>query len=178
MATNTPVRWDPFNEVNSIRTALDRFFDPALARFPAHFRGSGNEEVGTSSLGLDIYETNEELVVKAAIPGVDPKDVDISVEEDVLTIRGSYETREDVKDEVYHRRELRSGSFERALRLPPTVEPANATATFENGLLKLTMPKKQEARARSIKITPQGVIDQPKEAAAPPAAPETPPTQA
>ena len=161
MATNTPVRWDPFNEVNSIRTALDRFFDPAFARIPSPFR-NGSEELGTSSLGLDIYETNEELVVKAAIPGVDPKDVDISVEEDVLTIRGSYETRDDVSEDHYHRRELRSGNFLRSLRLPPTVEPANATATFENGLLKLSMPKKQEARARSIKITPQGVVDQPQ----------------
>ncbi len=178
MATNTPIRWDPFNEVNSIRTALDRFFDPAFARFPSAFRGNGNEELGTSSLGLDIYETNEELVVKAAIPGVDPKNVDISVEEDVLTIRGSYETREDVKDEVYHRRELHSGSFQRALRLPPTVEPANATATFENGLLKLTMPKKQESRARSIKITPHGVIDQPQDAAPTASSPATSPDQA
>lgn len=161
MAANTVTRWDPFNEVNSIRSALDRFFDPAFARFPTALRGS-NEELGTSTLGLDIYETNDSLVVKAAIPGVDPKDVDISVEEDVLTIKGSYETRDDVQEEHYHRRELRSGSFQRALRLPPTVEPQNATATFENGLLKLTMPKKQEARARSIKITPQGVIDQPK----------------
>lgn len=166
MAANTPARWDPFSEVNSLRSALDRFFDPAFARFPSALRG-GNEEVGTASLGLDIYETNDALVVKAAIPGVDPKDVDISVEEDVLTISGSYETREEENNEHYHRRELHSGSFQRALRLPPTVEPQNATATFENGLLKLTMPKKQEARARSIKITPQGVIDQPKESAAP-----------
>jgi HSP20 family protein len=166
MPGTTISRWDPFNEAPSLRTAMDRFFDPSFFRFPG-LRGTGSEELGTSPLGLDIYETNDELVVKAAIPGVDPKNVDISVEEDVLTIKGSFESREEVKDEHYHRRELRSGEFHRSLRLPPTVEPANATATFENGLLKLSLPKKQEAKSRSIKITPQGVIEQPQDGATP-----------
>ncbi len=160
MSSTTFARRDPFSEMTTLRHAMDRVFAPAFLRFPA-VRGAGSEDLGTNGLGLDIYETNDELVVKAAVPGVDPANVDISVDDDVLTIKGSYQTQDETKNEQYHRRELRSGSFERALRLPPTVDPANATATFENGLLKLTLPKKQEARAKTFKITPLGVIDTP-----------------
>jgi HSP20 family protein len=90
---------------------------------------------------------------------VDPKDVEISVDEDVLTIRGEFSKQEESSEENYLRREIRYGSFQRQLRLPPTVEPERAEATFEHGMLKLSIPKKPEARARSIKITPQGVIE-------------------
>jgi HSP20 family protein len=137
-----------------MRSAFDRLFDENMVRVA----NRGGEDVGAGNLGLDVYETPEELVVRAAIPGVEPKDVEISVEEDVLTIRGESRKEEEVKEENYLRRELRFGSFQRSLRLPPTVEPEKATATFENGVLKLSLPKKPEAKARSIKITPQGVI--------------------
>lgn len=98
-------------------------------------------------------------MIKAAVPGVDPKDVEISVDEDVLTIRGEFSKQEESQDETYIRREIRTGSFQRQLRLPPTVEPEKAEARFEHGMLTLSIPKKAEARARSIKITPQGVIE-------------------
>jgi HSP20 family protein len=152
---NAIVRWDPFAELTGLRSAMDRLFDQSFGRLPVMRNG---EEIG-SALALDVFETDDALVVKAAIPGVDPKDVDISVEEDVLSIKGSFEQKDEVKEDNYHRRELRYGSFQRALRLPPTVDAEKASAAFENGVLRLSLPKKPEARARSIRITPQGVIE-------------------
>ena len=154
---STVTRWDPAAEVASMRGLMDRLFDQSFGRFPA-FR-NGGEEFGVTTLGLDVFETNDAFVIKAAVPGVDPKDVDISVDDDILTIRGEFQQRDEAKDDQYLRRELRYGAFQRALRLPPTVDAERADAQFEHGVLKLTLPKKQEARARTIKITPQGVVE-------------------
>lgn len=154
MAT-TLTRWDPFSELASMRGMFDRLFD---SPFPRLAQRAG-EEIEATTLGMDVYETGNEFVVKASIPGVDPKDVEITVEDDVLTIKGESKHEEEVKEDQYVRRELRYGSFHRVLRLPPTVEAEKADARFENGILKLTLPKRPEARARSLKITPQGVIE-------------------
>lgn len=154
MATSL-TRWDPAADFAAMRNVMDRIFDQPLNRLS--FRGG--EDLGNSSLSLDVVENGDTYVIKAAVPGVDPKDVEISVDEDVLTIRGEFNKQEETGDETYLRREIRSGSFVRQLRLPPTVDPEKAQASFENGLLKLSIPKKPEARARSIKITPQGVIE-------------------
>lgn len=154
MATSL-TRWDPFSELTGMRSLLDRFFDEGL---PRQLQRT-SEELGPGTLGIDVVENGEELVVKAHVPGIDPKDVDISIEDDVLTIRGETRSEEEKKDDNYLRRELRYGSFQRSLRLPPTVDVEKASAKFENGELKLTLPKKPESKARSIKITPQGVIE-------------------
>jgi HSP20 family protein len=154
-------RWDPATEFSTMRNLMDRLFDQSFGRLPSM---RGGEDLGPATLSLDVIENGDNFVVKAAIPGVDPKDVDISVEDDVLTIKGDYEKREETNEENYVRRELRYGSFLRTLRLPPTVDAEHADAQFENGMLKLTLPKKAEARARSIKITPNGVIDGQSEA--------------
>ena len=81
------------------------------------------------------------------------------MEDDVLTIKGEFEHKEEASEENYLRREIRYGSFQRQLRLPPTVDAEKADARFEHGMLRLSLPKKPEARARSIKITPQGVLN-------------------
>lgn len=154
MAT-TLTRWDPSADFAAMRNVMDRLFDQPLNRLP--FRGG--EDLGNSTLSLDVVENGDTYVIKAAVPGVDPKDVEISVEEDILTIRGEFNKQEETTEETYLRREIRSGSFLRQLRLPPTVEPEKAQASFEHGMLTLSIPKKAEARARSIKITPQGVIE-------------------
>lgn len=152
----TVTRWDPTSEMASMRNMMDRLFEQSFGRLPS-FRGS--EELGPANLSLDVVENGDSFVVKAAVPGIDPKDIDISVDDDVLTIRGEFQQKDETNEDNYIRRELRYGSFQRQLRLPPTVDAENAKADFEHGMLKLTLPKKPEARARSIKITPQGVID-------------------
>ena len=149
-------RWDPSTDFASMRNMMDRLIEQSFGRIPV-FRGS--EELGPSSLGLDVIENGDSFVVRAAVPGVDPKDVDISIEDDVLTIKGEFEKKEETTEDNFVRRELRYGSFYRQLRLPPTVDAENAKADFEHGMLKLTLPKKPESRARSIKITPAGVIE-------------------
>lgn len=149
-------RWDPAADFAAMRNVMDRLFDQGFGRFPALRNG---EDLGPASLSMDVVENGDSYVVRAAIPGVDPNDVDISVEEDVLSIKGEFTHREETEGENYLRREIRSGSFNRQLRLPPTVDPEKAEAKFEHGMLTLTLPKKPEARARSIKITPNGVID-------------------
>lgn len=148
----TLTRWDPSNEIATMRSMMDRLFDRPFGRVPAMLRGG--EDLGPSGLNVDVYETPESFVVKAAVPGMDPKDVDISVEDDILTIKGEHEQKQDVQEDNYLRRELRWGSFQRSLRLPPTVDAEKADAKFENGVLSLTLPKKPEAQARSIKIVP------------------------
>jgi len=148
--------WDPFAELAGVRSAMDRLFDQSFGRLPSLRNGA---DLGPLTLGLDVYETNDEYVIKAAMPGIDPKDIDISVEDDVLTIKGAFEQEEETDEQNYLRRELRYGSFQRTLRLPPTVDAENAKAEFEHGLLRLALPKKPEARARSIKIRPAGVIE-------------------
>ena len=150
-------RWDPFAEMSAMRSVMDRLFDQSVGRFPALARNG--EELGSGTLGLDVYETGNEFVIKAAIPGVDPKDVEVSVDDDVLTIKGEFQQRDEVDEDGWHRRELRYGGFHRQLRLPPTVDAEKAQASFENGVMKLMLPKKPEARSRSFKITPQGVIE-------------------
>lgn len=152
---NTLTRWDPAADFAAMRNVMDRLFEQPFQRLP--FRAS--EDLGNTTLSLDVVENGDSYVVKAAVPGIDPKDVEISVDEDVLTIKGEFNKQEETKDENYIRREIRSGSFVRQLRLPPTVEPEKAEAKFEHGMLTLSIPKKAEAKARSIKITPQGVIE-------------------
>ena len=142
MATNTPTRWDPFAELANMRTTMDRLFGNSFSRLPS-FRNGGEEF--ENGLALDVYETDNEMVVKAAIPGMDPKDVDISIDED-----------------RYLRRELHWGGFSRQLRLPPTVDAGKADAMFENGVLTLKLPKKPESRTKVIHITPKGVIGEGK----------------
>lgn len=151
----TVSRWDPTTELTTMRNLMDRFFEQGRGRLS--FRNG--EDLGPSSLALDVIETGDNFVVKAAVPGIDPANVDISVEDDVLSIKGEFEQNEETNEDNYLRRELRFGSFARTLRLPPTVDAEHAQAKFEHGVLTLTLPKKPEARARSIKITTNGVID-------------------
>lgn len=150
-------RWDPAADFAAMRNLMDRVFDTSFPRL-VPFR-NGGEDLGPANLNLDVLETGDSFVIKAAIPGVDPKDVEITVEDDVLTIKGEFEHKEEANEENYLRREIRYGAFQRQLRLPPTVDAEHAQAAFEHGMLRLSIPKKPEARARSIKITPQGVIE-------------------
>ena len=151
---NTLTRWDPVADLAAMRSFIDRVYQ-APARFPV----VRNDESASTSLGLDIFETGNEFVIKVNLPGIDPTDVEIGVEDDVLTIKGESKHESEAQEGNYVRRELRHGSFARSLRLPLTVDAEKAKAGFEHGVLKLTLPKRPEARARSIKITPQGVVE-------------------
>ncbi len=150
MAT-TLTRWDPFAELGTLRQMMDRMFE-SFTRMPIWRPSEDGLEVAT--LPVDVIETKDAYIVKAAVPGVDPKDVHIEVDEDVLTIRGEFAEEAEHEDHNVIRRELQYGAFQRSLRLPPTVDVERAEAKFEHGMLQIRLPKKPEARARTIRITP------------------------
>ena len=156
----TVTRWNPVNELMEFRNAMDRVFDE---RFRPAIGAANGEDLGRSALSMDVTETNDEFIVTAAIPGVAPDDVNIEIEDDVLTISGEFQEKQKSEGEQYIRQELRNGSFQRALRLPPTIDADKADAQFEHGMLKLVLPKKPEARSRTLKITPKGVIEASKD---------------
>ena len=139
------VRRDPFTD---LRNTMDRLFDEGFSR-PWRFMASENYE---ASMPIEVSETDNELVVKASLPGVKPEEVDITVQNDVLTIKAEHkETSEDNKREFY-RREIRYGSFARTLSLPMKVDADQAEASYENGVLQLRLPKAASARPKQIKV--------------------------
>ncbi len=142
-------RTSPFGELVSLRQAMDRLLEDSYVR-----PGTGRWAETEGTLPLDIYRTDDALVVKAALPGVKPEDVDVTVESDTLTISGEFrdERREDEHGYLYQ--ELRRGRFSRTIQLPADVSADKAQADYEHGVLTLTLPKREEARPRQIRISP------------------------
>ena len=138
-------RWEPMREMMSLREAMDRLFDDAFTR-PISVSGvSGMPAV-------DMYQTNDDVVVKATLPGLKAEDVDITVTGETLTLRGEYKHEEEQKETNYHIREHRYGSFQRSILLPTDVQSNKAKANFENGILTITMPIAEEVKPKSITI--------------------------
>ncbi len=104
------------------------------------------------SLKADVYQNQNDVIIELDIPGVKPEEIDITVENDVLTICGSREDKKEVKREDYYKKEVRSGSFSRSIILPMQVKNDEAVAKFEKGVLKITLPKADEIKSRKIKI--------------------------
>jgi len=142
------MRWEPFRDLVSLREAMDRLFEESFVRpWEGPLRPRGME-----ALAVDMYETDDSIVVKATIPGVKPEDLDISVTGDTLTVRGEIRREEEVKEENYLRRERYYGSFCRSLPLLTQVVADDAEAVFEDGVLTLTLPKAEEVRPKTIKV--------------------------
>ena len=142
------VRWEPFRDVMSLRNAMDRMFEDRFLRPPVPF-GPWAE----GSLSVDMYETEDSVVVKAAIPGVQAEEIEVSVTGDTLTIKAETKEEEEVQRESYLRRERRFGSCCRSVTLPGGVEPENAEADYSDGVLTLTFPKAEEVKPKTIKVT-------------------------
>ena len=138
-------RWEPIREMMTLREAMDRLFDDAFTR-PLSLSGV------STSFAIDMYQTEDDVVVKAALPGLEAEDVDITVTGETLTLRGEYKQETEQKDKNYHIREQRSGSFQRAIMLPTDVQASKAKADFENGILTITMPIAEEVKPKSITI--------------------------
>ena len=145
-------RPSPFGELMSLRQAMDRLLEDSFVR-PRGGSGGGSEE---HPLALDIYTTSDALVVEAALPGVKPEDVDISVLGDTLTINATSAEEQSRSEEGYSYREIRRGSFTRQVTLPGGLKTDAATASFDNGMLRLSIPKAEEAKPRQIQIKPSG----------------------
>lgn len=141
-------RWDPFREAVSLRDAMNTLFQESFVR-PGGPAGQG----GYAALPLDVCETENEFVVKAALPGVKPDDVQITVHGDTLTIRAESKADEEKQGEHWHIRERRFGAFQRSVSLSTPVNSDNAQARYEDGVLTLTLPKSEAAKPRQIKVT-------------------------
>ena len=140
----------PFGELMSLRSAMDRLFEDSFVRRP--FGGPGFEPA--AGLPLDVTRTNDALVVEAALPGIRPEDVDITVEDGTLSIRAeSREERREGEGETLVS-EIRRGTVSRSVTLPTGLEPDKATATFEHGVLTLRIPKAESVKPRQIRISP------------------------
>jgi HSP20 family protein len=148
-------RWDPFREAVSLRDAMNSLFQESFVR-PAAMAAQG----GSAALPLDVYETENEFVIKASLPGVKPEDVQITVQGDTVTIRGESKAEEEKKGDQWHLRERRFGAFHRSVSLGTPVNADKAQAQYENGVLTLTLPKSEAAKPRQIKIgaTSQGQV--------------------
>jgi HSP20 family protein len=144
------VRWEPFRDLLTLQERMNRMFNES-------YRGRGASEDdwslgGSWAPAVDIYEHEGNIVLTAELPGVDPKDVDVRVENNVLTLRGERKWNTDVQRESYHRVERAYGSFTRSFTLPNVVDTTNNKADFKDGMLRLVLPKREEAKPKQISI--------------------------
>jgi HSP20 family protein len=144
------VRFQPFGDLMGLQDRMNRLFDQSTR---------GNDEDwalgGSWAPAVDIYEKNGNIVLKAELPGIDPKTVDVRVENNVLTLRGERKFEEEVKKDDFHRVERAYGTFTRSFTLPALVDTGKIKAEFKDGVLKLTIPKKEEAKPKQIQIQVQ-----------------------
>ena len=149
------VRWQPFTELMSLRQAMDRLFEDSFVS-PSRVLGAFGPDVTTP---IDMYHTDNDVVVKATLPGVEPEEVDITITDDTLTIKGEAKADEEVKREDYLYQEHRYGTFSRSVTLPSGLDTDKAEADFENGVLTLTIPKSAKIKPKQIKVKAKGVIE-------------------
>ena len=142
-------RWEPTREMMTLREAMDRLFDDAFTRPFSLTREGGST---WSSPAIDMYQTDNDVVVKADLPGIKADEVQINVNGDVLTIKGETKQQDEKKDKSWHIREHRRGAFERSIRLPSGVIADRANADFDNGVLTITLPKSEEVKPRTITV--------------------------
>jgi HSP20 family protein len=139
-------RWEPFRGVATLQDQITRLLGDSFER-------KGEESNLTAwAPAVDIFETEHELVVKADLPDVDPKDLDIRVENNILTIRGERKFEKKVNEDSYLRVERAYGSFSRSFSLANTVNPEAIKADYQNGVLTLSIPKREEAKPKQIKV--------------------------
>jgi len=149
------IRWQPFSDMVTLRQAMDRLFEDSFVR-PPHLTATFGEGAG---MPVDMYQTDENVVVKATLPGIKPEEVEITITDNTLTIKGETRTEEEVKKENYFRHEISYGAFSRSILLPSSLQTDKAEATFENGVLTLNIPKAEETKPKQIKVKPKDVIE-------------------
>lgn len=140
-------RWEPFSELRRMQENMDRLWKG--------FYGNGEDggEIERWAIPLDVRAEGDNIVIQASMPGVDPNDIDVSIENDVLTIKGHTRTEQERREGEYLMRERRTGSFHRSLRLPDTVDTEKAHPHYENGVLTVALPKVEAKKARKLAVT-------------------------
>ena len=147
-------RWDPFQEMLNLRRTVDRLFDNA----------SQDHDWAQSTpwgLAVDVVENKDDFIVKASVPGINPDDLDISYVDDTLTIKGEIKSENEVKENQYHLRERRYGTFSRSVTLPTKIKGDAIEASYQNGVITLRLPKAEEVKPKriAIKVGDQKMIE-------------------
>jgi HSP20 family protein len=140
-------RWEPFREFSTLQDRMNRLFRET--------QGSSSDESLTSSNfapAVDVYEDEHNVALKIEVPGIDEKDIDVRIENNTLTVHGERKIEKEEKEENYRRVERQYGSFTRTFNLPPTVDTEKVQADYDKGVLKITLPKKAEAKPKQIKV--------------------------
>lgn len=148
MVRDTLVRWDPFRDLVGIQDELNRLFGRTF---------TGGEQMRPSAGGawmpaMDVFETEDTIVAKLELAGIEPGDVEVAVEDSTLTVSGRREFESETNEENYHRVERRYGSFARSIALPQTADVEKVSARFDNGVLEIQVPKAERARPKKIEI--------------------------
>lgn len=149
------MRWQPFSELISLRQAMDKLFEDSFVT-PSRLLNTFGPGVTTP---IDMYHTANEVVVKAALPGVKPEEVDITITGDTLSIKGETKSEEEIKREEYLYQEHRYGTFSRSVTLPGGLDSDKAEASFDDGILTLTIPKSEQIKPKQIKVKAKGVTE-------------------
>ena len=145
-------RWDPFRDLMSVQDEINRLF----GRTYGAREGAGGGQLAGWAPAIDIHETGDSFVIDVELPGVEPDGVDISVEEDALTLRGERTPPAEREGEAFHRVERRYGPFARSIVLPPTADSERIEASFDRGVLTITVPKAERAKPRRIEVKAKG----------------------
>lgn len=148
---NTITRWEPFRNLASFQDQMNRLFEDSFFR-----PRSESSTLTTWAPAVDIYETQDELVVKADLPDINEKDLDIRVENHALNIRGERKFEETVNEDNFLRVERAYGSFTRSFALPTTVNTDAIKAEYRNGVLTVRMPKREESKPKQIRVNVNG----------------------
>jgi len=139
--------WKPFRELGRLRNEMDRLWEDFFGE--RRFFAPAERLLHPS---LDVAETKDRLMITAEIPGMDAKDIDISISGDTLTIKGEKKQEKEEKEENYHLLERSYGAFSRSIKLPAAVDADKVDATYKKGILKIALPKKEEAKPKEIKV--------------------------
>lgn len=156
-------RWDPFGDLVTLREAMDRLMNEAFGRTGRLLGGdAGPVEM---YMPVDIWETKDDVQIRAVLPGVRPEEIEINVTGDTVTLKGGAKFEAESEGTNHHRREIRHGVYMRSFALPASVRSDQAEAVFENGVLTLRLPRAEEVKPKQIKVQTRGAIDAPRQAA-------------
>ena len=142
----TLVKWSPFGEMSSLQERMNRLFEHSLGR-------SDEDSFGAWLPAVDIFDDGDNLRLQAELPGLAEKEIDLQVENNVLTIRGERKRNQEFKEDGYFRTERVYGTFSRSFHLPTTVDAEKIVARYRNGVLELTLPKKASSKTRRIEVS-------------------------
>ena len=141
-------RWGPFAEMADLRREMDQVFGEFFGRTP--FRMAATEAMWSPV--VDTHETKDGFLLQVELPGVKQEDIQVSIEGDTLNLKGERKREAEVKEDQYHRIERSYGAFQRSIVLPSVVDPGRVKATYRDGVLEIQLPKKEEAKPKTIKV--------------------------